>query len=102
MHTSPDYSSFESICVDLSNSCFSGYCICISLPPGHPVNVFEEFQDLLTNVTTMHTIFYIVGDSNFYLDTSSATIVTFNDGLTSFDTIQIWPLASLLDNSLIL
>ena len=62
LHTSPDYSSFECICVDISNSCFSGYCICISPPPGHSVNFFEEFQDLLANVQpcTQHFILSVI------------------------------------------
>ena len=55
LHTSPDYSSFQSICVDISNPCFSGYIICFYHPPCHLANFFEEFQDLLENVATMHT-----------------------------------------------
>ena len=45
LHTSPDYTSFESMCVNISNSCFCGFFICIYRPPGHPANFFEEFQD---------------------------------------------------------
>ena len=55
MHASPHYTSFESICVNISNSCFCGVFICIYRPPGDPANFFEEFQDLLENVATMHT-----------------------------------------------
>ena len=62
--------------------------ICIYRPPGHPAKFFEEFQDLLENVATMHTEFYIVGDFNLHLDIPSATTTTFNDILASFDTKQ--------------
>ena len=87
-YTSPDYTTFESICLNISNSCFCGVFICIYRPPGHPANFFEEFQDLLENIATMHTEFYIVGDFNLHLDTPSATTTTFNDILASFDTKQ--------------
>ena len=76
------------MCVNISNSCFSGFFICIYRPPGHPANLFEEFQDLLKNVATMQPEFYIVGDFNLHLDTPSATTTTFNDILVSFDTKQ--------------
>jgi len=84
----PDYSSFESICVDISKSCFSRYFICIYRPPGQLVNFFDEVQDLLANVSTMHTYVDIVGDFNLHLDIRSATTNTFIDILASFDTKQ--------------
>jgi len=86
--SNPEYSTFESICVDISHSSFSGYFVCIYRPPGHPANFFEEFQDLLENLATMHSEFYIVGDFNLHLDIPSATTTTFNDILASFDTKQ--------------
>ena len=76
------------MCLNISNSCFSGHFICIYRPPGHPANFFEQFQDLLENVVTIHSEFYIVGDFNLHLDTPSATTTTFNDILASFDTTQ--------------
>ena len=42
LHTSPDYTSFESMCVNMSNSCFCGFFISIYRPPGHPANFYEE------------------------------------------------------------
>ena len=53
----PTIISFESMCVNISKSYFTGYFICIYCPPGHQANFFEEFQvqDLLENVATMHT-----------------------------------------------
>ena len=88
LYTSPEYTTFESICLNISNSCFCGFFICIYRPPGHPANFFEEFKDLLGNVATMQTEFYIVGDCNLHLDTPFAKTTTFNDILASFDTKQ--------------
>jgi exonuclease III len=88
LQPSPNYTTFESMCLNISNSCFSGHFICIYRPPGHPANFFEQFQDLLENVVTIHSDFYIVGDFNLHLDTPSATTTTFNDILASFDTTQ--------------
>ena len=87
LQPSPNYTTFESMCLNISNSC-SGHFICIYRPPGHPANFFEQFQDLLENVVTIHPYFYIVVDFNLHLDTPSATTTTFNDILASFDTTQ--------------
>ena len=83
LHTSPHNTSFESICVNISNSWFCGVFIYMYRPPCHLANLFEEFQDLLENVATMHTEFCIVGDFNLHVDTPSATTTT-----ASFDTKQ--------------
>ena len=88
LQPSPNYTTFEPMGLNISNSCFSGNFICIYRPPGHPANFFEQFQDLLENVVTIHSDFYIVGDFNLHLDTPSATTTTFNDILASFDTTQ--------------
>ena len=105
---SPNYTTFESMDLNISNSCFSGHFICIYRPPGHPANFFEQFQDLLENVVTIHSDCYIVGDFNLHLDIPSATTTTFNDILASFDTTckypntHTWPLARHHNNSLLL
>ena len=88
LQPSPNYTTFESMCLNISNSCFSGHFICIYRPPGHPANFFEQFQHLLENIVTIHPDFYIVGDFNLHLDTPSATTTTFNDILASFETTQ--------------
>ena len=80
----PDYSTFESICVDISDS----YFVCLYRPPGQPANFFEEFQDLLENLATLHSEFYIFGDFNLQLDKGTAVTITFDDILTSFDLKQ--------------
>ena len=86
--SNPEYSSFESICVEISDSSFSAYFVCIDHPPRHTANFFEEFQDLLENLATMHSEFDIFGDFNLNLDILSAMTATFNDILVSFDLKQ--------------
>ena len=76
------------VLVFLFQNSFSGHFIWIYRPPGHPANFLEQLQDLLENVVTIHSDFYIVGDVNLHLDTPSATTTTFNDILASFDTTQ--------------
>ena len=46
---------------------------------------FEEFKDLLENLTTLHSEFYIFGDFNLQLDKRTAVAITFDDILTTFD-----------------
>ena len=88
LHSNPEYSSFQYIYVEISDSSFSAYFVCIYSPTGHPANFFEEFQDLLENLATMHSEFNIFGDFNVHLDIPSATTTTFNDILASFDLKQ--------------
>ena len=57
LHSNHEYSSFESISVEISYSSFSAYFVCIYRPPGHPANFFEEFQDLLENVAPIYSEF---------------------------------------------
>ena len=51
----PDYSTFESICVEISYYSFSAYFVCLYRPLGQAANFFEEFQDLLENFATLHS-----------------------------------------------
>ena len=54
----PDYSTFEYICVEISDSSFSAYFVCLYRPPGQAANFFEEFQDLLENLATLHSEYF--------------------------------------------
>ena len=78
----PDYSTFESTCVEISDPSFLAYFVCLYQPPGHPANFFEEFKDLLENLATLHSEFYIFGDFNLQLDKHTAVTVTFDDILS--------------------
>ena len=84
----PDYSSFESICAEMSDSSFQAYFVCLYRPPGQPINFFEECQDLLENLATLHSEIYIFGDFNLQLDKHTAVTIIFDDILTSFDLKQ--------------
>ena len=84
-HLIPDYSTFESMCVEISDSSFSAYFVCMYQLPGQPASFFEEFQDLLENLATLHSQFYIFGDFNLHLDKHTSVTITFDDILTSFD-----------------
>ena len=88
LHSNPEYSSFESISVEISDSSFSAYFVCIYRPPGHPANFFKEFQDLLNNLVTIHSQFFIFFYFNLHLDIPSAITTTFNDILVTFDLKQ--------------
>ena len=55
LHISPDYTSFESMCVKFMLLCVFHLYLVIYPPPGHSANFFEEFQDPLENIATMHT-----------------------------------------------
>ena len=57
-------------------------------PPGHPASFFEEFQDLLGNLASIHSECFIFGDFNLHYDIPSAITTTFNDILVSFDLKQ--------------
>ena len=43
LHSNPNYSSFESMCANISDSSFSTYFYCTYHPPEHSANFFEEF-----------------------------------------------------------
>ena len=84
----PDYSTFESTCVDISDSSFSAYLVCLYQPLGQPANFFEEFQELFENLATLHSEFYIFGDCNLQLDKHTAVTIIFDDIIASFDLNQ--------------
>ena len=88
LHSNPDYSSFESMCAEISDSSFSAFFVCIYRPPGHPANFFEDFQVLLENVVINYSELYILGDFNLHLDIHSSVTTMFDDILTSFDLKQ--------------
>ena len=88
LHSNPEYSSFESICAEISYSSFCAHFVCIYRPPGHPANFFEDFQDMLENLAVIHSEFYILGDFNLHLDIPSSITTTFDDILASFDLKQ--------------
>jgi len=81
-HSDPIFSSFEAICIEMSNYSFTGYFLCLYRPPGLTTSVF---LNLLENVATTHPEHFILGDFNFHLDTQSTARSTFNEILATFD-----------------
>ena len=63
------------MCVEISYSSFSAYFVCLYRRPGRPVNLFEEFQDLLEDLATLHSELYIFGDFNVHLDKHTAAAI---------------------------
>ena len=52
------------------------------------VHVFDEFQDLLENIISLHDNLYILGYFNLHLDKSNGNTNKFNEILTCFDLKQ--------------
>ena len=77
----PDYSTFESMCVEISDSSFLAYFVCLYRPPGQPANIVDEFPDLLENLSTLHSEFFIFY-FNLHLDSRTAVTIIFDDILT--------------------
>ena len=49
---------------------------------------FDEFQDLLENIISLHDNLYILGDFNLHLDNSNGNNNKFSEILTCFDLKQ--------------
>jgi len=55
------------------------------MPPGYPSpEYFNQFQDLLENLSTLPGELCILGDFNLHVDTTSYQSETFGDLLSSF------------------
>ena len=52
------------------------------------MSIFDEFQDLLENIISLHDNLYILGDFNLHLDNSNGNTNKFNEILTCFDLKQ--------------
>jgi len=83
-HSEQIYSSFEAVCIGISNCSFSGYFFCLYRPPGINSSFFVDFHDLRENLVTVHPEFFILGDFNLHLNTQSTATSTFNAILTPF------------------
>jgi len=77
-HSVQIYSSFEAVCIEISNCSFTGYYH----PPGITPFFFVHLPDLLETLVTIQPEFFILGDFNLHLDTATST---FNDILATFD-----------------
>ena len=66
LRSNPNYSSFESMCSEISDSYSSVHFVCIYRPTGHLANLCEDFQDLLESLATNQLVLYILGDFNIH------------------------------------
>ena len=76
--------SFEAMCCKITSSSFCAQVICLYRQPGYPTLFFEQFQDLLENISSFPGELFILGDFNLHLDSPSNHTTTFTDLLTSF------------------
>ena len=78
------FSSFEAMCCKITSSSFCAQVICLYRQPGNPTLFFEQFQDLLENMSSFPGELFILG--NFNLPSNHTN--TYTDLLTSFDLRQ--------------
>ena len=77
------FSSFEVMCCKITSS-FCAQVICLYRQPGYPTLFFEQFQDLLENMSSFPGELFILGDLNLHLDSPSNHTNTFTDLVTTF------------------
>ena len=63
----------------------SGFFVCLYRLESGTCQFFDEFQDLLENIISLHDNLYILGDFNLHLENSNGNTNKFNKILTCFD-----------------
>ena len=84
----PSFKTFEAISARIGNNSFSGFVVCLYRLQNGTYQFFDEFQDLLENIISLHDNLYILGDFNFHPDNSNGNTNKFNEILTCFDLKQ--------------
>ena len=89
--TLPHQSSIEAICCTVATSPGTSRFTILNLyrPPGSDTVFFDEFQNILSSLTTTCQKLVITGDFNIHIDTSSHCTKVFHDILSSFDLQQL-------------
>ena len=87
----PHQSSIEAICCTVATGPGTSRFIILNLyrPPGSDTVFFDEFQNILSSLTTTYQNLVITGDFNLHIDTSSYCTKVFHDVLSSFDLQQL-------------
>ena len=80
----PSFKTFEAISARIGNNSFSGFVVCLYRLQNGTCQFFDEFQDLLENIISLHDNLYILGDFNLHLDNSNGNTNKFNEILTCF------------------
>ena len=70
IHPLPSFKTFEAISARIGNNLFSGFVVCLYRLKNGTCHFFDEFQDLLENIISLHDNLYILGDFNLHLDNS--------------------------------
>ena len=71
IHPLPSFKTFEAISARIGNNSFSGFVVCLYRLQNGTCQFFDEFQDLLENIISLHENLYISGDFNLHLDNSN-------------------------------
>ena len=71
------FSNFEVMCCKITSSSFCAQVICLYRQPFYPTIFFEQFQDLLENMSSFPGELFILGDFNLHLDNPSNHTNTF-------------------------
>ena len=87
----PHQSSIEAICCTVATGPGTSHFTILNLyrPPGSDTVFFDEFQNILSSLTTTCPNLVITGDFNLHIDTSSHCTKVFHDILFSFDLQQL-------------
>ena len=88
IHPLPSFKTFEAISARIGNNSFSGFVVCLYELQNGTCPFFDEFQDLLENIISLHDNLYILGDFNLHLGNSNGNTNKFNEILTCFDLKQ--------------
>ena len=75
--------NFEAMCCKITSSSFCAQVICLYRRTGYPTLFFEQFQELLENMSSFPGELFTLGDFNLHLDSPSNHTTTFTDLLTS-------------------
>ena len=83
----------EAISARIRNNSFSGFVVCLYRLQNGTCQFFDEFQDLLENIISLHDNLYILGDfnlhgNNLHGNNSNGNTNKFNKILTCFDLKQ--------------
>ena len=88
IHPLPSFKTFVAISARIGSNSFSGFVVRLCRLQNCTCQFFDEFQDLLENIVSLHDNLYILGDFNVHLDNSNGNINEFNEILACFDLKQ--------------
>ena len=84
----PQYTTFESVGCKISAPLFSAHVVCIYRLIEYPLVFFDQFQNLLENLSSIPGELKFLGDFNLHLDIPSHHTETLTDILTSFGLLR--------------